>query len=148
VPPPVNLVTVGPLSSKWGRGGPSVPGVIVRGHYWRSGPAVREQFLAGVDRAPPSRPNARTTCLRARFPVFFTSFVFAMVLCQCSTSKLRDGDRISVGAAPVVALRRGGHDHRGLGMTQEGGFCVGRWIRARRSGLELAYPFATSNGDR
>jgi hypothetical protein len=108
VPPPVHLVAAGPLFSEWGRGGPSVPGVIVRGHYWWSGPAVREQFLAGVDIAPPCRPNARTTRLRARFLVLFTSFVFTMVLCQCSTSELLDGDGISVGAAPVMALRRGG----------------------------------------
>jgi hypothetical protein len=45
VPPPVSLVIVGSLSSEWGRGGPLALGVVVRGHNWRSGPAVGGQFL-------------------------------------------------------------------------------------------------------
>jgi hypothetical protein len=42
----VSLVVAGFLSSEWGRGGPSALGVVVHGHNWRSGPALRDQFLA------------------------------------------------------------------------------------------------------
>jgi hypothetical protein len=56
---------------------------------WRIGagkPRSLTELLAGVDGVPPSHPNARTTRLRARFSVFFTSFMFSMILGQCSAS--------------------------------------------------------------
>jgi hypothetical protein len=52
VPPPVGLVVARPRSSEWGRGGPSVLGEVVRGHNWRTGPALRNRFLAGAPSPP------------------------------------------------------------------------------------------------
>jgi hypothetical protein len=52
VAPPVGLGVAGPRSSEWGRGGPSVLGEVIRGHNWRSSPALRNRFLAGAPSPP------------------------------------------------------------------------------------------------
>jgi hypothetical protein len=45
-----------------------------------------------------------------------------------------------VGATPVMTLRRGRHDRRGLGMTLEGGVCASRWMYGGRPRLDIGVP--------
>jgi hypothetical protein len=85
-PPPVNPICAGAPTSAGGIRRASVSWGADRGLAVDLTSPRCGEFLAGVVRTPPSRPITWATCLRARFPVIFTPFVFADVpipFCGC-----------------------------------------------------------------